>query len=351
MTRADVLIRGYRDGDEEKISRIFMDIFGTVKTGEHIHWQYYNYPHGAGWLYLAEYRNEIIGECSTMRSHLNLFGSEIAAGELCDGYIHRDHRGKGLFAGLVNHNRDRAASEGLTAIIGFPNQNSYPIFIQKLGWRNIANLDEYNYRMGYRKITGAVLDRIFKFFSKLLRKSRLWFRKRLYSSLHSRKISFITTDELPETLDAMLREAMKHEVISVWKDLPYLRWRYGEHPHNDYEFHIMQLDGDPVCISVCKKGGEMISICDLISRTEDIEQSELTLLYTIAHYSATEAQKIEFFGFDSGFFETVFGNSGFRRISPSGFVMIGRVLDNPDFDSLFKFPHNWKIAYGDTDVI
>ncbi|MBN2070325.1 MAG: GNAT family N-acetyltransferase [Candidatus Krumholzibacteriota bacterium] len=352
MDKSNDRIREFRQGDETGISVLFKDVFKTDKTVEYIRWQYMDHPGGPGWLYLSSIDDAIVGECCTMRSHLNFLGKEIPAGELCDGLIRQDQRGKGLFTGMVERNCERAIEEGFKAIIGFPNRSAYPVYIKKLDWYNITYLDEYSFKTGYRKLTGAVLDKIVKIILAVPVRIRFRVLKDIYHSfLHHNDVKFITTSKLPDDIKEVLEEALKNEVISVWKDLPYLRWRYEDHPENDYEFHIMIVDGEPVGVTICRKMNDIVAICDLIHKSKNIDQSELMLLYALSHYFSTGAQKIEFFGHDNGFFETVFRRCRFKRISPSKFVLVGKVFDDRKLESLFGLPHNWKVTYGDTDII
>lgn len=68
---------------------------------------------------------------------------KILAAQSGDTMTHPDHRGKGLFPILAQKTFDLAKKEGVNFIFGFPNENSYPVFIKKLGWTHHENLNSY----------------------------------------------------------------------------------------------------------------------------------------------------------------------------------------------------------------
>lgn len=68
---------------------------------------------------------------------------KILAAQSGDTMTHPEHRGKGLFPILAKKTFELAKEEGINFIFGFPNENSYPVFIKKLGWTHHENLNSY----------------------------------------------------------------------------------------------------------------------------------------------------------------------------------------------------------------
>lgn len=64
-----------------------------------------------------------------------------------DTMTHPDHRGKGLFIKLAKATYELARESGIQFIFGFPNSNSYPGFVNKLGWTHLENLNIYKIRV------------------------------------------------------------------------------------------------------------------------------------------------------------------------------------------------------------
>jgi len=349
MSDKDLFIRKYKSGDEADIIRIHNEVFSSNKTLEHWYWQYINHVQGHAWITLAEMDNKIIGHYCMMRNHLNFMGHEIVAGQTCDSMIRSDHRGKFLSDKIIMHNNKYGEEEGAAAVLGFPNRNAYPGIMRNSNRHRLVNLKYYLYRIGLNKIWGSKIDRVVKYFhGMLIRLKYIGFR-----FLNKDKaLEIIVSSHLPDRLDDSLEEIRDYEVLSVWKDIPYLRWRYQNHPDRNYTFHILYAKGKPEGLIVTLDCGGIVAVCDLLHRTKNVSQSALLLLHVLNYYNDSDAQKIEFYGYDNGFFDAVFGMCGFKILPFSNLVLTGRVFDeNSRMARMFYLPNNWTIAYGDTDII
>ncbi len=60
-----------------------------------------------------------------------------------DTMTHPNHRGKGLFIELAKKTYELAKNSGVEFVFGFPNQNSYPGFVNKLNWKHYSNVNHY----------------------------------------------------------------------------------------------------------------------------------------------------------------------------------------------------------------
>ena len=58
-----------------------------------------------------------------------------------------EHQGKGLFTQLAQLTYEACQSEGIHLVFGFPNENSYPGFVKRLGWTHFDNLSVYLMRV------------------------------------------------------------------------------------------------------------------------------------------------------------------------------------------------------------
>lgn len=62
-----------------------------------------------------------------------------------DTMTHPEHQKKGLFISLAKHTFEHCKTININAIFGFPNQNSYPGFIQKLEFKELDRLNGYSF--------------------------------------------------------------------------------------------------------------------------------------------------------------------------------------------------------------
>lgn len=65
-----------------------------------------------------------------------------------DTMTHPLHQGKGLFTQLAKLTYELARAKGINFIFGFPNKNSYPGFVKKLGWNHYGDLNNYIFKTG-----------------------------------------------------------------------------------------------------------------------------------------------------------------------------------------------------------
>jgi len=347
MTQSKELIREYKIGDEVQILKLFKEIFRVHRSIEHWRWKFMDHIKGQGWITLAESNRNIIAQYCVMRNHLNFMGREVVAAQSCDTMVKSDQRGKGWFTKLAKRNYSHASANGVKTIFGFPNRESYPGFMRNLAWYRIVNLKYFYFRMGFKKIFGTSIDRKLKPFYSISNKVKYFAEL----SRQQQDIRIVVSSNLSDSLDFMLKEALNYEVLSIWKDLRYLRWRYENHPDYRYNFHILSCRGQPKCLAVCRDCGDSIAICELIHRTKNIPQSILLLRHMLYYYHNSNAQKIEFIGYDNGFYDAVFSNIGFKIEPSSNFIFGGLVFNDMRLEKFFPFPQNWTITYGDTDVI
>jgi GNAT superfamily N-acetyltransferase len=64
-----------------------------------------------------------------------------------DTMTHPEHQGKGLFTQLAKLTYEACKSEDIHLVFGFPNENSYPGFVKRLGWTHFDDLNVYLIRV------------------------------------------------------------------------------------------------------------------------------------------------------------------------------------------------------------
>ncbi len=346
----DIQVRSYMPGDETRLLRLFEKVWGTAKTLDHWKWQFREHVQGRAWISIAEIGGKIVGQNCVMQNHLNHLGEEYIAGQSCDSMVDQDYRRRKVRAQITECTFEKAEEMGVHAVFGFPNRISELSLARYHNWNRIAELKFYSFRLGFgklRKIWGTKVDNIFK--GLLLMPSIIGGGASKYTS--KLKIEIMNSSYLPDNLDTMLRESMTYEILSVWKDLNYLRWRYEKNPTHKYQFHILSSKGEPQALIICRLSGESLLICDVIHRTKDIGETVILLRHVMGCYRKSEVRQIIFYGHDNGFFDSVFKGSGFRVQPRSGMVFGGLVLKSSRLERIFLLPHNWTIAYGDSDWI
>ena len=347
MISRDLSIREYAAGDESAILRLFGEVFGKTRTAAEWSWQHNDNAHGRGWIAVGEMGNEILAHHAVTRADLSFKGQRIVAGQSGDSMVHSSVRRNGLFVELLNYCYQLTAADGMEATFGFPNRLSYPGFVRYSKGCRIVNLGYLFRRIGFKRAWGQGADRIFKFLGASCAGLRAKARRLRYGN----DLEITLSSSLPDDLEDLMRDKRTYEVLALWKDPQYLKWRYENHPGGTYIFHTARMRGTPRALMITRDCGDTIAVCDLLHRDNDEVPSLMLVDHVVTQYMGSPAQKIEFYGYDSGFFQFVFTSCGFKSIPFSPLVFAGRVFSNSELEKAFLIPDNWTIAYGDTDVI
>jgi hypothetical protein len=274
-------------------------------------------------------------------------GYELVAGQSCDTMVDREYRKLGIFTDLATRNYEYAENYGLKAVIGFPGRLSYPGFMKKLGWNNIATMKSYYLRAGVKRQLGGFIDIVYKYI--LLANLRI---KNIIFNYKSQKYhKIMKIDQIPDGIDELLKDYREHEVLSIWKDESYLKWRYKAHPLNQYSYFISTIGDQIKTLIICREMVHDVAICEFIHKDGNILENTIVLQTLVRYYIEKGYQNIQYYGHDRGFFENVFSRAGFKSELASEFIFCGRTFTKDKFSEKFCMASNWTISYGDADTI
>ena len=94
--------------------------------------------------YMAFHNDIAIAYYGVLPVPFVLEGRPITAVQSADTMTHPDYRRHGLFPLLAKKTYELASIEGASFVFGWPNQNSYPSFKNKLGWRELGNMQKFS---------------------------------------------------------------------------------------------------------------------------------------------------------------------------------------------------------------
>jgi len=95
-------------------------------------------------VYLGAFKGDELAAVNFFIAHeIQLNNQTLIAHQSCWSATSPKHRKKGLFSLLINTAKEQLMASGSAFIFGFPNQNSEPIFILKLGFRK-CNMSKIN---------------------------------------------------------------------------------------------------------------------------------------------------------------------------------------------------------------
>ncbi|PWK79176.1 acetyltransferase (GNAT) family protein [Mucilaginibacter oryzae] len=91
--------------------------------------------------FLAYYEDKPSAFYGVIPCFIKFKNESVLAAQSADTMTHPNHRGKGLFIELAELTYRLCRTEGIRFLFGFPNQNSLPGFLNKLGWQVSANME------------------------------------------------------------------------------------------------------------------------------------------------------------------------------------------------------------------
>jgi GNAT superfamily N-acetyltransferase len=125
-----------------------LDALYTAVYGHASHEQFFPAKYdtvytGAAYLGYFAYNGEntAIAYFGVIPCFLEYAGRLILAAQSVDGMTHPDYRNRGLFLELVRLTIDLCRKEKVSLLFGFPNQQSQPAFINRLGWTQIERME------------------------------------------------------------------------------------------------------------------------------------------------------------------------------------------------------------------
>lgn len=112
----------------------------TQLSDEEFTWWFEHNPGGEGIVSLAVDGGEVVGVAAMSFFTTRLGGAETRLAVPVNVATDERYRGQGVFSTLERENEAAAAASGSPLTVTFPNANSYPIFVNRLGWIDLPRL-------------------------------------------------------------------------------------------------------------------------------------------------------------------------------------------------------------------
>ena len=241
----EMILRGYKEGDEKQISRLFFNNFPDTLDPESICktwlWQFQNLFSKESGVSVAELCDEVVAHYAVMWFPMSYQGRRISGAVSTATVTDKKARGKGLFTKLAKRVFTEIETDGCKLVFGFPNSQSINGFIKKLEWFEIAkfpllikpvNFSPFlNKFLGNKPLTvflSFFMNRVYKFGFKLFNG---WGQ--------NRSIRIVTDVEgFSEEFNKIWKSCFASSKIAVAREFAYLKWRYIDKPFSKYDIVI-----------------------------------------------------------------------------------------------------------------
>ncbi|MFW2137262.1 GNAT family N-acetyltransferase [Chryseobacterium sp. TY4] len=244
-------------------------INGNVKTYEKIKWQFLETPVNKQFVDIAvDEENNRVAAIYAIAPVQFVINSTIATGaQSLDTITDENYRGKGLFIKLAKDVYDKAATQQVKLVYGFPNGSSIHGFQKKLNW---DVLDPVPFLLKPLKT---------KYFTNKIGVLS-WLPNINIGRRHSadRSYKIIASRSFPNEVNQLWLKFSKDIKVAVNRDKQYLDWRYVNKPDEDYIIrHIYKNDDYLGYVVFCikeKHGGKVAYIMELIYDLENQKVGE-----------------------------------------------------------------------------
>lgn len=235
----------------------------TQLSDEEFAWWFDRNPGGEGIVSLAVDGDEVIGVAAMSFFATRLAGVETRLAIPVNVATDARYRGQGVFSTLEEANEAAAAASGSPLTVTFPNANSYPIFLKRLGWIDLPRL-----RLWARPLRASGVVRY-----ALGRPGELGGLRapsgepRTLKGLEIRPVERFGPDA-----DALGARAAAGYGSHFTRDAAYLGWRYLDSPRDYRSFGAYrgeELVGVAVVGHTFKHGVSAGFLADLVAAPED----------------------------------------------------------------------------------
>jgi GNAT superfamily N-acetyltransferase len=349
-------IERYRDGDETAVLALFTDVFRRPRTVAHWTWQMKRNPYGGPFVAMARRTGDgaIVGINGAMSMKLNLAGRPVLICQSVDTAVHPEHRGQGVFENTARECFEWARSQGAEAVIGFPNPTSYPGLVRSLGWDRVLFPTQYKMRLSVRaELAEALGSRAFAGLAdalwSLFARAVVGLRHALLRRVAGPGVRYVESAAVPAGYEALWNAWRAQEMLSVWKDTEYLRWRYDDNPDHRFTYHHLERGGEMVALAVTVEIDRATAVCEFLVRDRDASVGRLLASELCDHARKTGRTSVSFLGHDVGFFDDSFCDFD-RRIAYSN-VLCAQAFGEGRLAHLLPHADNWTITFGDGDFV
>jgi hypothetical protein len=235
----------------------------TQLSDEEFTWWFDRNPGGEGIVSLAVDGEEVVGVAAMSFFRTQLDGVETRLAIPVNVATDARYRGQGVFSTLEELNEAAAAEAGSPLTVTFPNAQSYPIFVNRLGWIDLPRLRLWARPLRVSGVARYALGRAGE-------RGGMRSPSADPETLHGLEVRPV--EQFDEGMDALGRRASTGYGSHFSRDAAYFNWRYVDSPR-DYRcfgaYDGDELAGVAIVGHTFKHGVSAGFLADLVAAPED----------------------------------------------------------------------------------
>lgn len=303
-----------------RLQELFAAAFGRSVPAGLLEWRYLHNPVGDILDLVARLPDDSLAASYSVAPVAMTFrGQALKSGISMTTMTAPDYAGRGLFTKLAAMLYEQMLARDYDLVWGFPNANSHPGFVSKLQWRDVYEIPTMS--LDLEKVNVARLPADAR-------------EVRLDSGLE---------------LDYSGITRSGSDQLMVLRSRDYLRWRYANHPENDYSVYCV-AGGEQVS-SYCITKVYQASVIDIVDLIVASREEMLLLLGKVIDVARKSAiKRIDCWAPRHHFCHSVYEKVGFRLQAPITYLGV-RMLSakHAAWGDVCNYS-NWYLQMGDSDV-
>jgi len=351
-------IRGYNNGDEQKINELFNSLFDRNRTIEDWYWKFKGNPEGVK-LLVAVDNDLIIGHLGSLHRRIKIGQGKTLASLEVDGMTQPDYGRRGIFVTMGKRLLSDLEKEDIGIVFGFPNDKALPGH-RKLNCVELFSLHVMVRPVNFRNISKKLFsNRFFRLIGEKMGKFTFRVVYRVRKARLGEDVILKTISKFDERFDGFWEEACSSHPIILHRDSRYLNWRYAESPEKRYQIFVAESSEKVLAMVVVRVleryGLKNGAIVDILAIQNNEHVAHALLLKAMRHLEEKEVDLIACSIPQWSIYMEILRKCGFvtcpKKLSPKEEpFIIYPISDGIDMD-LIKNPRNWFITWGDTDVV
>ena len=218
----------------------------------YLKWQYEANPAGPAIIQLARdlETDHLAGQYVVIPMRFKAFNQTVNGILSLNTLTRQIYTGQGIFTELAKTVYQDCAEQGSDFCYGFPNPNSYPGFMKKLGFTDLGSvpllLRPLNIKALVKQRFGSLLGSLalpFQPFYKVRDRSE-----------DDYEVYSLTPFNLSEVNAFWARTQDKYPIMGI-RDADFIRWRYFENPYRDYQLYAIRKKNG------CELNGYIVGRC------------------------------------------------------------------------------------------
>lgn len=329
----------------------------SITDESYLNWQYEENCAGKAFLALAKKKDtdELIGKYVVIPQCIKVNQTIVSATLSLNTLTKKEYWGKGIFTGLANDVFEALRNNGVEFTYGFPNPNSYPGFINKLGFLEIGRVPLLLKPLDIRSLINAKISPKMGWVSQFF---NFFFKVKSIKDEEKERIFEIGQDHLALFDDLWTEVNHKYKVIGV-RNSRYIQWRYFNIPLREYKiFGAKDSNGNLLgyIIGRCTMVANMKCgmVVDFLIKPQEVEEGKL-LVKAILQYFLEQGMAL------AGSL-MLKHTEEYTLLKKNGFIKCPKFLEIQPFpvilrehrsptDSTLNNLDNWFLTMGDYDVI